>query len=292
MGIAPKDLVDFHAHSTVSDGTFKPFELILQAQKSGVRMVALTDHDTIAGLDSFLAAAGRFRIHAVPGIEISSDAEERRLHILGLGLRRHLWGELEGFLAAARRWRTERNEKMLERLNALGLALTMSEVEAHCGSPIVARPHFARALTEAGHVATLQQAFDELLGVGCPAYVRKQRPSPAAAVSALQAAGGVAMVAHPSSLVERDNASLTDALTPLLEAGIDGIEVYHPDMTEAQSDEVLKFAQQHDLLVSGGSDFHGRNKPRNRLGRAHGARKIFAQQVAELVARFEPFVRW
>lgn len=292
MGIAPKDLVDFHAHSTVSDGTFKPFELILQAQTSGVRMVALTDHDTIAGLDSFLAAAGRFLIHPVPGIEISSEAEERRLHILGLGLRRHLWGELESFLETARRWRTERNETMLERLNGLGFALTMDEVEVHCGSPIVTRPHFARALMKAGHVATMQQAFDELLGVGCPAYVPKQRPSPAAAVSALQAAGGVAIVAHPNSLVERDSASLSDILTPLLEAGIDGVEVYHPDMTEAQSAEVLEFATRHDLLVSGGSDFHGRNKPGNRMGRGRSGRKLFARQMAALVDRFEPFVRW
>ena len=292
MVIAPKDLVDFHTHSTASDGTAKPFELIFHAHRAGVRMIALTDHDTLAGLDGLLGAAGRYQVHPVPGIEISSRLDGRQLHILGLGLRRHLWPDLETFLEQARSWRAERNEKILDRLNELGFALTWEAVLAECGGEVVGRPHFARALCAAGHVSTLQQAFDELLRTGGPAYFSKRRPSPAKAIEVLQGAGGAAIVAHPNSLVAEDQAPLTTVLESLLGAGIDGIEAFHPEMSPEQTREAVAFAEQHDLLVTGGSDFHGRNKPGNPVGRGYGARKLFAGPMAAAVARFEQIIRW
>jgi 3',5'-nucleoside bisphosphate phosphatase len=292
VGIRPNDLVDLHTHSTASDGTLRPFELILAAQRTGVRMVALTDHDTLDGLDGLLAAAGRYRVHAVPGIEISSRLGERQLHILGLGLRRHLWPGLEQFLEQTRSWRAERNEKILDRLNELGFPLTWENVRAECGGEIVARPHFARALTTAGHVGSLKHAFVELLGDGCPAHVPKRRPQPSEVVQVLQAAGGVAIVAHPNSLVAGDGGPLIPVLEELLGAGIDGIEAFHPKMSPALTQEAISFAGQHGLLVTGGSDFHGRNKPDNPIGRGHGGRKLFARPMVEAVTRFEEIVRW
>lgn len=292
MGIRPTDLVDLHTHSSCSDGTLKPYEMILKAHSTGVRMLALTDHDTIAGLDELLAAAGRYRIHPVPGVEISSQLEGRQLHILGLGLRRQLWPGLEQFLEQTCQRRHERNEKILERLSELGLPLTMEAVAAEAGGEILARPHFARALLAAGHVATYQKAFEELLGNGCPAHVPKRRPLPAEVVAVVHEAGGVAIVAHPNSLVAADDSSLTAVLEKLLDVGIDGVEAFHPKMTPAQTEEVLAWAQQHGMLVSGGSDFHGRNKPDNPMGRGHGGRKLFARPMVDAVARFEQIIRW
>ena len=292
MGIRPNDLVDLHTHSTASDGTAKPFELILQAHRSGVRMLALTDHDTLDGLDGLLGAAGRYRVRGVPGIEISSRLGERQLHILGLGLRRHLWPELEEFLEQTRSWRTERNEKILARLNELGFDLAWADVRAQCGGEIVARPHFARALQVAGHVGSFRQAFEELLGDGRPAHVPKRRPIPQDVVTVLQAAGGVAIVAHPNSLVAEDGGALMPVLEQLVDAGIDGVEAFHPKMTPEQTGEAVAFAEKHSLLVTGGSDFHGRNKPDNPMGRGHGGRKLFARPMVEAVTRFEEILRW
>ncbi len=292
MGIRPTDLVDLHTHSNSSDGTSQPFELVLQANATGVRMIALTDHDTLAGLDDLLAAAGRYRIHPVPGIEISSHLGGRQLHILGLGMRRQHWPELEKFLEQTRSWREERNEKILARLNDLGFALTWEAVLAECGGDIVARPHFARALITAGHVASFRQAFGELLGDGCPAHVPKRRPLPEEVVKVLQGTGAVAIVAHPNSLVAGDGGPLTPVLELLLEAGIDGVEAFHPRMSPAQTEETLAFASKNNLLVTGGSDFHGRNKPDNPMGRGFGGRKLFARPMVDAVARFEQIVRW
>jgi predicted metal-dependent phosphoesterase TrpH len=290
--LAPKDLVDFHTHSTASDGTTPPYQIIIQAHDVGVRMVALTDHDTVDGLEKFIFAAPRYRIRAIPGIEISSQFGDRRLHVLGLGMRRRSWPDLEAFLQRVRSWRHERNEKMVQRINDLGMPLTLEEVDRERTGQILARPHFARAMVERGYVGSMQEAFDRVIGRDGPGYVAKRRPSPTEAVEILHETGALAIIAHPNSLVENDGAALEPVLAELLHAGFDGVEAYHPDMSPEQTRDSIEFALKRDVLVAGGSDFHGRNKKSNYLGRVHGGRKLFAEQVAPLIERLEAMPRW
>jgi len=280
--ISDRDRVDFHTHSTASDGTDPPYALAMRAKRLGLSMIALTDHDTLAGLPAFMTSAARAGIVGVSGVEISSKLEGRRLHTLALGFRRSRWSKLQTFLDTALGWRNERNLEMVEQLTSLGYEMTLEEVAAHAGGAVVARPHFARVLIDKGYATGVPDAFGRLIGDGQPGYVEKRRLMTEDIVTVIHDAGGLAVAAHPSSLLPSGSLDVEPLLEELAALGYDGVEAYHPDMSEDLRDRVRRGARKVGLMVSGGSDCHGRNKANNYLGRGLNGRKIFARDVMQL----------
>jgi 3',5'-nucleoside bisphosphate phosphatase len=283
MDFSPTDLIDFHVHSTASDGTCAPYELLIQAHSKGIKAIALTDHDTLAGLDSFTAGSRRLSIRAIPGIELSCNLPGHRLHVLGLGIHRRTWKLLDPFLETIKGWRHDRNSALLEGLVDLRIPICMDDIRVEAPGEIIARPHFARALVKKGFSQNLQEAFKSYVGHGGKAYIPKQKPELEEVISQLHAVGAVVIVCHPQSLV--DGGSLKCFLDDLKQAGVDGFEARHPEMPEAMTREVEEYAAEHGLLVSSGSDFHGRNKRRNHLGRGRDGKKLFARHVQKLLTR-------
>ena len=254
-----RNFVDLHCHSTASDGTYPPSELIVLAERRRLAAMALTDHDTIAGLTEAARAAEALAVRFVPGVEISANVAHGMLHVLGLGVGIHSPGlakALEELLGA----RAQRNPKMIAKLQALGLKIDMDELLAMAGGAVVGRLHMAKLLQAKGLVPDVRAAFDRFLAKGKAAYVDKERLSPAQAAQALHDAGGVAIVAHPVTLEWDNRSALETAIRHLRHQGFDGIEVYHNLHSIQQTRTFLDLAKQLGMLVSGGSDFHGLNK--------------------------------
>jgi len=266
--------IDFHTHSTYSDGQTSPAELMRMAEARRLAAVALTDHDTTDGLAEARAAAEPFpQLQFVPGIEISARHPGGTLHILGLGIREDSprLRELTERLRAARE---ERNPKILSRLQQMGVKIDMQDVRETAASlrqtgegRIISRLHMAETLRRKGYVSSAKQAFTRYIGVGAPAFVDKERLEPAEAISALREAGGIAAVAHPVQLGCENRAQLERVLRGLLRAGLNGIEAHHTDHSPADTRHFLDLARRHELCVVGGSDFHGAAKPDAKLGR-------------------------
>lgn len=257
-------MIDLHCHSTCSDGTYTPEELAEMGR--GFAVFAITDHDNCDGGARFLAASRGHVGVRLAGIELSlePDSGYGEFHMLGLGI--DPGSEcLAGFLEEIRRGRDERNARMVERLCAIGMPVTMEEVVAESGGDVVARPHVARALMKRGYVSSIAEAFAKAIGPGCPAYCSRFHPRPDKAIAAVHAAGGVAVMAHPRSWT-RDPSALRAGLAKLRDMGLDGIEaVYQANMPDETIDH-LRAARELGLAVSAGSDFHGENKPAITLG--------------------------
>lgn len=265
---------DLHTHSTASDGSDAPEKLPALARRAGLSAFALTDHDTTAGLAAAAAAAKRMRMKFVPGIELSADPQIRgqgsgvrsqeeshsrgTLHILGLFIDADhpRLAELGTRLVEAR---AQRNPQIVANLEALGVKITMDDVAAAAGGHIVGRPHIAQVLVRKGYVKSIHEAFAKYIGEGKPAYARKDRLTAAEAIDAIHAAGGLAVLAHPIQL-KLDDDELAHAVSTLAKLGLDGIEVRHSDHSPAHVEHYTRLAQRNDLLVSGGSDYHGPRK--------------------------------
>lgn len=264
--------VDLHCHSTASDGTYRPAEVVQLAKQSGLSALALTDHDTVAGVAEAAAEAGRLGLDFLPGIEISCTfAHPGTLHLLGYGVDPHspVLKELTARLIASR---DQRNPKIIERLRELGLSVTLEEWQNQSGGGVLGRPQLAALLVRKGYVASLKQAFDRYLGQDAPAYVDKERLSPAQAIGLIRQSGGLAVLAHPFQLRTGNDAELTTAVKNLVDAGLSGIEVIHSDHDDAWVGKCKALAERFGLLQTGGSDFHGLNKKNIRLGIANGRR--------------------
>lgn len=262
--------LDLHAHTTASDGDHSPTQLVQRAHESGLTALAVTDHDTTAGLSEALEAGRRFGVEIVPGIELSAEVEVGQCHILGLlidptnaALNTRLHEVIEN--------RDKRNERIVEKLQKeLHFDITLEEIEAESGGQVVARPHFAKVLLRKGYVTSMQQAFDEYLGKGAKAYVDRDRLTPEECVALIHGAGGVAILAHPNNL-KRDEAGTDAEILRLRALGMDGIEARYSLHTPAENARYLALAARHDLLTSGGSDFHGPTvKPNIHLGHVEG----------------------
>jgi predicted metal-dependent phosphoesterase TrpH len=261
-------MIDLHIHSTFSDGSETPAELVELALAAGVRALALTDHDNVQGVPAFFAACRQRRLAGLSGVEISAEVPRGTLHILGLGIdpaHREL-NEKLGLVLDGRDWR---NRQILQKLNALGLALEWDEVAAQAGEDVVGRPHFAQAMIRRGYVAGTQEAFDRYLAKGHPAYVDRFRLSPEEGIRLIRAAGGVAVMAHPFTW-EPDAAALEGKLAALREAGLGGIEAHYSDHSPEQTIACLRLARRLGLAVSGGSDYHGGGKDGISLGTGRG----------------------
>lgn len=244
--------VDLHLHTTVSDGRLLPAELVQLAHKNGVRRMAITDHDATDGLPEAIAEGGRLGVEIVAGIELSADIPEREVHILGFFLDYHQ-PAFQDMLGQFRAGRVDRAQGMVARLASLGAPVSWERVKELAGDGSVGRPHIAQALLEAGHVASISEAFDRYIARNGPAYVERFKLTPADAIELIHSVGGVAALAHP-----RETEDTLELLPELVEAGLDGIEVYYSrDYGPGSIQELLDLAGKYDLVPTGGSDYHG-----------------------------------
>jgi predicted metal-dependent phosphoesterase TrpH len=241
---------DLHLHSHYSDGSFPPAEVVRRAAAVGLAAIALTDHDTVAGIPELLAAAAAANLIAIPSVELSVNEGDLEIHLLGYLVR---WQDaafgaaLAGFAAERR----ARAAAMLSRLQAMGARVPMEAVERAAGRGTLGRPHVAAALLEAGVVGSVQEAFERYLGKGRPAYVPRTGFTAAAAIALIRGAGGIPVLAHPV------RSGILGEVPRLVRQGLQGLEAYHPAQDAADTLAVCRSAEEHDLLLTGGSDWHG-----------------------------------
>jgi predicted metal-dependent phosphoesterase TrpH len=255
--------VDLHSHTTASDGARSPRELVRLAARHGVRVLAVTDHDSTSGLPEAIDEAAHHGIEIVPGLEINCDVPGAEIHVLGYCVDWQAeW--FEAFLAEQRAERTARVHRIVERLTELGVPLTAEEVFAICKEGSPGRPHVAQAMIKRGYVKSVREAFDRYLRAGGPANVPRRRLTPIEAVAVIRRAHGVPVLAHPG-LADRD------ALIPeLVQAGLAGIETYYPEHSAGQIEAYRALCRTHDLVATGGSDYHGPHTGRaSTLGSPH-----------------------
>ncbi len=264
--------LDLHLHSTHSDGSSTPTEVIRLAHRAGVTALAITDHDITTGIAEATAAGSELGIEVIPGVEISSILNDSELHILGYFVDPQD-AELNKRLATLRESRHHRNPQIIERLQALGIELTYEEVRAIAGTDAVGRPHIARCLIEKGVVSTAKEAFDRFLAEGRPAYVPRLLPPPAEAISWINQAKGLAVLAHPT-WVKTTRETLENLVRQLKTDGLNGVEVHYSTHTAGQTRAYLNLANQLGLLITGGSDFHGITKPDIEVGIGRGSLHI------------------
>ena len=276
-------LIDLHVHSAASDGSYAPAEVVRLAKEGGLSAFALTDHDTVEGLPEAVAAGAKLGVEVIPGVEVRARFPGGTMHILGLAID-YTNGHLDERLAVLQRARTERNPQIVAKLNALGIPITMARVEAISGGGQVGRPHIARALLEAGYVDDLQEAFDKYLGWHRPAYVSKFRFPQEEAIAMIRDVQGVPVLAHPFTLGLGSALALRKLLVELKKAGLAGLEVFYSDHTPEQEALYLKLARELGLLVTGGSDYHGANKPEIALGRMPCQAKLTYELLTALKA--------
>jgi predicted metal-dependent phosphoesterase TrpH len=241
--------VDLHLHTTASDGQLTPTELVQLARQQGLNVIAITDHDTTNGIEEAQQAAQGSPV-VIPGIELSAEDDGRDVHTLGYFL--NINNEaFQQQLARFRDDRLHRGQRIVEKLAQLQMPVDWQKVLAFADGGAVGRPHIARAMVEAGYVATVREAFDRYLYNGGPAYVARRRLSPEEAIELIHSAGGVAVLAHPGLVTDYE--AIVERLVP---AGLDGVEVVHPDNPEAVQSRLRELAQQYRLIITGGSDFH------------------------------------
>ncbi|HKW15544.1 MAG TPA: PHP domain-containing protein [Candidatus Krumholzibacteria bacterium] len=243
--------IDMHMHSTYSDGVRTPAELIAMARSKGLAGLALTDHDSIEGFRELSAAAAGAGVEVMTGVELSCEYNGKDLHVLAYGVDADNVA-LQSLLRDFRGARERRGERIVEKLAEQGVHIDMERVKAKAGNGSLGRPHIAEALIEAGYVPDHAQAFARYIGEGCPAHVDKFKMQPEQAVQSIHAARGLAFVAHPGYYMED-----FDAFLRLLDAGFDGVEVFHPYHIPPVITRLLALARDRGLLISGGSDFHG-----------------------------------
>ncbi len=261
-------MIDLHCHSIFSDGTSTPEELIELAEQGGLSALALTDHDTTAGLDRFFAAAAKSSVEPVAGVELSAEFGATMLHILG-----YFFDPANADLQESLKWvqegRVDRNEQMLVKLNALGYNLTMDEVGKHAGDELIGRPHFTAALMANGHFKHPNKVYEQLLGKGKAAYVNRRRLSPEQCVELICKAGGVPVIAHPGQM-GFTGTKLRRLIRQLKPHGLGGLEVLHSSHHPHQVLLYERICAELDLVATGGSDFHGAITPQLKLGVGFG----------------------
>ncbi|MDE6734979.1 MAG: PHP domain-containing protein [Desulfovibrio sp.] len=275
-------LVDLHTHSTASDGTDSPADLMARAHALGLAAIALTDHDTLGGLDEAESAARDLGLPFIRGCEISTRSEAGEHHIVGLWVPKKA-DTLENWLAAVLRRRNERNAEMAARLRALGFDITMEDLRARA-SGSVGRPHMAAALVDKGYVPDTGTAFREYLGSGAKAFVPKRVPAPEEAVRILTEVGATAVLAHPC-LNGPDEVTIETLTERLASSGLDALEAWHTSHSDAATRHCVELAARYGLGLSGGSDYHGANKPGLELGTGYGALRVPAAALEALKAR-------
>ena len=243
------DKVDLHTHTTHSDGFHTPEELILKAKSLGIKAISITDHDSVSAFPEAYSIGEKNGIEVIPGVELSTDIGGSEVHILG-----YLFDvkdkDLKGYLKFFRDERYKRACRIIEKLNSLGFTLSIDEIKLASKNSAIGRPHIAKLLHEKGYVKSYLEAFNKYIGNGCPAFEKKVHLSPQSAFKILNDAGGLSFIAHPSNMPET-------LLKDFIDAGVDGIEVYHPSHSLSKVNFYKGVVNEFFLLSSGGSDFHG-----------------------------------
>lgn len=244
--------VDLHIHSTASDGKFSPEAIVGKAAELGLKVISLTDHDTVDGIIPAIKATKAFpRLRFIPGVEISTDVPDGEIHVLGYFIdytRKELGDSLKRFRTS----REGRARGMVARLAELGIVIDWQRVQEIAGDGAIGRPHIAEAMLEKGYITTFKEAFDKYIGRGGPAYVEREKMTPEEAVALVIRFGGLPVLAHPSTVKETET-----WVTKLKAVGLAGIEAYYKDNTAAETEATLGLAEKYGLIATGGTDYHG-----------------------------------
>lgn len=260
-------VIDLHVHSYYSDGTFSPEALVMQAKKRNLTAIALTDHDTIDGLSLFHQAGQKYQIETISGIEFAAQYNRFRnqeIHIVGLGFSL----DSKTFLHQMKiitEAREARNKKMVSALNHFGFDICYDEIKQNAGGNIITRAHFANVLVKKHIVTSTSEAFEKYIGTGKPAFIERNTLSPELCIQAIQKAGGVAVLAHPT-LYQMDYNQIEILCEELKSYGLKAIETQYSTYSKEQSTKITQIADKLCLLYSGGSDFHGKNRPNIQIG--------------------------
>lgn len=292
-----QNAVDLHVHSTRSDGTFSPSELVDYAITKHLKAFALTDHDTVGGLEEAISHAQALREKAVrsadmeaaaaipeviPGIELSTQYQEKDIHIVGLYVR-YQQEAFQNYLKEFVHSREIRNEKMCALLSAHGISVTYPALLKAFPDSVITRAHYAKYLYQKGYVKSIKEAFDRYLGDRCPCFVPREKVTPSQAIRLILDAGGIPVLAHPV-LYGMGKDHLDTLTAELKEAGLMAIEAIYSTYTAADEIQIRMLAAKYNLLLSGGSDFHGSNKPGLDLGTGYGKLYVPAELLEKLKA--------
>jgi predicted metal-dependent phosphoesterase TrpH len=257
-------MVDLHTHSTHSDGSFTPKELMDYAYECGLAAIALTDHDVISGLKEAAERASELKIHFIPGVELEVEYEKGEFHILGLSLSQNL-NDIEKVLIDIQQKRKNRNKYIVEKICAAGIKCSLDIIKEYAGGDLISRLHFAHFLIDKGIVGSVTEAFHQYLNSGKPFYMAKEVLTLTRALQLIKHAHGKAIAAHPFTLnLSWDK--LTNFLLSCKKAGLHGVEAYHSDFKKEECDKLDKFARQYGFIITAGSDFHGENRVERKLG--------------------------
>jgi 3',5'-nucleoside bisphosphate phosphatase len=269
--------VDLHAHSTASDGSRAPADVIREAKRIGLAAIALTDHDTVAGIAEAISVGEDLGVRVVPGVELSAVEGDVETHILGLHLSDTR--ELEAKLVALREMRRTRAERMVQRLNELGVRIEFASVLEQAAGGAIGRPHVARAMIAEGWAVDFRDAFDRYLGNGRPAYVTKERLAVSEATALIHRAGGLAILAHPS------HSGTLERIAAFVDQGMDGVEVRHPSHSAEDTVRLAALVEHFSLVPSGGSDWHGSSDGPRTLGMMRVPAEWLGRQDSRIRAR-------
>lgn len=266
--------VDLHTHSNKSDGSLSPTELVTLAHKKGLSAIALTDHDTTAGLDEAIQTGNQLGITVIAGVELSCEYQGRDVHIVGLDIDHqnlHFAKTLQEFVDS----RDLRNKKMCQKLTDAGMPVDYDELMQTFGKSVITRAHYARFMLEKGYIKSLSEAFDRYIGDNCPYYIPREKVTPKQGIELILSAGGIPVLAHPL-LYKMGKDRLNTLVTELKSVGLVALEAVYCTYTPSDEREMRALAAKHDLLISGGSDFHGAAKPGLELGDGYG--KLFVHK--------------
>ncbi len=267
-----EEYIDLHVHSNISDGTMSPADVVKLAAKSGLSAIALTDHDTVDGIEEALAAGEKYGVEIIPGIEISADYKGGDLHILGFDID-YRDKNFAGKIKVCRDSRHERNLKMTEKIRQQGFDITWEMILERFGDNSITRAHFAKYLLDEGYVESKEEAFAKYLNPGCPCYVPREKVTPEQAVKMIIDAKGHPVLAHPM-LYKLTHERVESVIVMLMSYGLQGIEAVY-SLNSLEDDEFLrKLAKRHGLYITGGSDFHGAIKPDIQIGKGRGNLKM------------------
>lgn len=270
--------VDLHIHTTASDGRLSPAEVVERAAQLGLRAIAITDHDSVSGIEEALTAGAKFpRLSVIPGVELGADVPRGELHILGYFLD-YTSPQLHSKLQSLRTSRSDRGQRMVAKLADHGVRLDWEHVKAIAGGASIGRPHLAQAMLEEGYTQSMQEAFDKYIGDDGPCFVEREKFGPAESVRLITQAGGLAVLAHPAQME-----NLHQVIAELMPEGLIGLEVFYKDYSIATQERLRAVARVYGLVCSGGSDYHGFEDEGNEIGRCD----VPLETVDELRALYE-----
>lgn len=260
--------IDLHVHSTISDGTFTPMEIVELAKDINLSAISLTDHDSVLGIKSMRSLCALAKINFIPGVELSTDYNGTEVHILGYFIdetNNYFCNQLSNFVDS----RNNRTELMLEKLRKNGFSISFDELNRQFENSIITRAHIAKYLYNTNQINSIEEAFNKYIGDDCPCFVRRELISSIDAIKLIHDANGIAFVAHPT-LYHMNYKEINDMVNELCKNGLNGIEAIYSTYKNDEEGQMKKIARDYNLLISGGSDFHGTNKPFIHLGCGRG----------------------